>query len=68
MRSQWFWNIAARDLMSLTPSPPKSGALSGASMPQVLALVAVCAVALASAYSLVPGGEAEVLAMVAPVR
>jgi len=68
MRSQWFWNIAARDLMSLTPSVRRSGALAAASMPQLLALVAVCAVALASAWSLGSVEGADAVAMVALAR
>ncbi|MFT4976039.1 MAG: hypothetical protein ACI8S6_001934 [Myxococcota bacterium] len=68
MRTEWFWNIAARDLMNLAPGPRRPGALAGASTAQLCALCALCALALASAWTLGAGSEVEALAVLSALR
>lgn len=67
MRSQWFWNIAAQDLMALTPSKRSPGALSGASMAQLIVLTVLCMAALAGAWGLSPA-EVEAVAVLSALH
>lgn len=67
MRSQWFWNIVAEDLMALTPSKRTPGALAGASMTQLIVLTALCVVALAGLWGLSPA-EVEAVAVLSALH